>query len=237
MATATLVRLSCMFHILTSAFLANGGIALKTSWFVFGTPMLLRHLAGIWWDVSFSFIFLSGSLLPKRRSSNSASLSETGCPQSSSLSKEAAMSWKISSPPSLSPCLWQSVCTMWSGEGFSVSTSIVVLHDGHSLGRLLLSSWGSAFLFPPIAPRLTFSLFSKQSIRFANFWTVSKIVASMSEEGLGIGDASMLFAGGAISSMSASGWLFSFSVGDRVSSTSDPQQSDSLWSDILVKKN
>ena len=67
----------------------------------------------------------------------------------------------------------------------------------------------------------------------------------MSEEGLGIGDASMLFAGGAISSMSAGGWLFSVSVGDRVSSsksrsvssTSDPQQSDSLWSDLLVKKN
>ena len=219
MATAALVRLSCVsLRILTSAFLANGGIALMTSWFVFGTPMLLRQLAGIRWAVSFSFIFLSGSLLPKRRSSNSASLSETGGPQSSSLSKEAAMSWKISSPPSLSPCVWQSVCTVWSGEGFSVSTSIAVLHDG--LGRLsVLSSWGSAFLFPPIAPSLTFSLFSKQSIRFANFWTVSKIVASVSEEGLGIGDASMLFAGGAISSMSAGGWLFSVSVGDRVSSS------------------
>ena len=164
--------------------------------------MLLRQLAGIRWAVSFSFIFLSSSLLPKRCSSNSASLSETGGPQSSSLSKEAAMSWKISSPPSLSPCL----CTMWSGEGFSVSTSIAVLHDG--LGRLLLSSWGSAFIFPPIAPRLTFSLYSKQSIRFANFWTVSKIVASVSQEGLGIGDASMLFTSGTISSVSAGGWLF-----------------------------
>ena len=47
MATAALVRLSCVFRILTSAFLANGGIALKTSWFVFGTPMRLQHLAGI----------------------------------------------------------------------------------------------------------------------------------------------------------------------------------------------
>ena len=46
---------------------------------------------------------------------------------------------------------------------------------------------------------------------------MSKIVASVSEEGLGIGDASMVFAGGALSSMSAGDWLFSVSVGDRVS--------------------
>ena len=57
---------------------------------------------------------------------------------------------------------------------------------------------GRLFFFAPIAPRLTFSLFSKQSIRFANFWTVS-------EEGLGIGDASVVFAGGAVSSVSAGG--------------------------------
>ena len=46
---------------------------------------------------------------------------------------------------------------------------------------------------------------------------MSKIVASVSKEGLGIGDASMLFAGGAVSSMSASGQLiFSLSVMERL---------------------
>ena len=75
---------------------------------------------------------------------------------------------------------------------------------------------------------------------------MSKIVPSVSEEGLGIGDASMVFAGDALSSvsavdalssmsagdalssmsagdalssMSAGSWLFSVSVGDRVSSS------------------
>ena len=76
---------------------------------------------------------------------------------------------------------------------------------------------GRLFFFAPIAPHLIFSLFSKHSILFANFWMVSKRAASVSGEGLGVGDASVVFAGGAVSSMSAGGWLFSLSVGDRVS--------------------
>ena len=74
------------------------------------------------------------------------------------------------------------------------------------LGRLLLSSQGSAFFFfTPIAPHLIFSLFSKHSVLFANFWMVSKRAANVSEEGLGIGDAAVVFAGGAVSSVSAGG--------------------------------
>ena len=80
--------------------------------------------------VSLSLSFLSGSSLPNRRSSSS---SETDGPQSSSLSKEAAMSLKISSPLSfslISAFLSESVCTVWSGERLSVSSSLAVLVDG-----------------------------------------------------------------------------------------------------------
>ena len=78
---------------------------------------------------------------------------------------------------------------------------------------------GWLFFFAPIAPHLIFSLFSKHSILFANFWMVSERAASVSEEGLGIGDASVVFAGGAVSSMSARWLTFPLSVSDRVSSS------------------
>ena len=86
-------------------------------------------------------------------------------------------------------------------------------------GTFVIVKLKVGFSFPPCSsPSDILSVF-KQSILFANYWMVSKIVASISEEGLGISDASVVFTGGTISSMSAGGWLFSHSVSDRVSSS------------------